>query len=294
MRHPLFIVCPGRSFSSVVCAAIGQHPEAFGVPELNLFVHDTVGELLDIAAPFVGLPGVATGLRRTVAELQFGAQTEETIEKTDRWLAERRDWSGAKMISALGEMADGRMIVDKTPTNTGRRPLRRMLTGFPEAAYLHLARHPGPWMKSKDKVNDKRGRKRSARGTLPPAERNLESDWLERHKTLWSLSEQVGPHQYMYLKGEWFFEDPANIFRQICQWLELSDDDAAIAAMMRPEESPFAKVGPKTARYGNNPGFIESPELRIGAIPEPSLTAEGEPEFSYATRTLGQMMGYPG
>ena len=47
---PLFILCPGRSFSSVVCGMIGSHPEMFALPELNLFCADTVGELLEMAS----------------------------------------------------------------------------------------------------------------------------------------------------------------------------------------------------------------------------------------------------
>ena len=46
MYSPLFILCPGRSFSSVVSAAIGQHPQLYDVPEIYLAIADSVGELL--------------------------------------------------------------------------------------------------------------------------------------------------------------------------------------------------------------------------------------------------------
>jgi hypothetical protein len=32
----MLILCPPRSFSSVVSAMIGQHPQLYGFPELNL------------------------------------------------------------------------------------------------------------------------------------------------------------------------------------------------------------------------------------------------------------------
>src|SRR5262249_46194462 len=39
---PVFILCPIRSFSSVACAMLGQHPELYAFPELRLFNADTV------------------------------------------------------------------------------------------------------------------------------------------------------------------------------------------------------------------------------------------------------------
>ena len=33
MTEPLFILAPPRSFTSVVCAMIGNHPQMLGLPE---------------------------------------------------------------------------------------------------------------------------------------------------------------------------------------------------------------------------------------------------------------------
>lgn len=38
MLEPLFILAPPRSFTSVVCAMIGQHPDMCGLPEVNLAI----------------------------------------------------------------------------------------------------------------------------------------------------------------------------------------------------------------------------------------------------------------
>ena len=40
---PVFVLAPVRSFTSVVCAMIGQHPQMYGLPETNLLCHATVG-----------------------------------------------------------------------------------------------------------------------------------------------------------------------------------------------------------------------------------------------------------
>jgi hypothetical protein len=68
--------------------------------------------------------------------------------------------------------------------------------------------------------------------------------------------------------------------------------------MMKPEDSPFAKLGPDNARFGNNPGFIEKPALRVGKIKaenlhDPLEWFEGQTVyFSNQTRELALMLGY--
>jgi hypothetical protein len=39
--RPLFILAPPRSFTSVICGMIGQHPQMYGLPEVNLFAGET-------------------------------------------------------------------------------------------------------------------------------------------------------------------------------------------------------------------------------------------------------------
>ncbi|HEX2256905.1 MAG TPA: hypothetical protein VHG92_09470, partial [Afifellaceae bacterium] len=41
-----------------------------------------------------------------------------------------------------------------------------------------------------------------------------------------------------------------------------STDDAAVDAMMHPEDSPFSTPGPVNAHLGNDPGFLVSPAVR--------------------------------
>ena len=41
MAAPLFIVAPGRTYTSLIATMLGQHPQTFGLPELNLNAFDT-------------------------------------------------------------------------------------------------------------------------------------------------------------------------------------------------------------------------------------------------------------
>ncbi|MEM1149488.1 MAG: sulfotransferase [Pseudomonadota bacterium] len=291
MREPLIILCPGRSFSSVICAVIGQHPEAFGLPEVHLFATKTVGQMLDIDMPFLGVPGATSGLKRAVAELAFGAQTDETIEKTNAFLHERRDYSGTQMFREICRLAGDRVIVEKSPTNTRRHAADRILAGFPKAKFLHIARQPHATMRSQSKAFAKANKR------LGLSSGN-EMNWLKHHMVAMQVASQVPAEQYMYLKGEWFFEDPAFVLEQICVWLGLSADADSIAQMMKPEESPFACTGPEDAKYGNNVGFIENPHLRIGKIKIEDLANPldwREPNEVYLdneTRALARVLGY--
>lgn len=289
MTQPLFILCPGRSFSSVVCAAIGQHPQMFGLPEINLFSVDTVERLIETEVPFFGIPGVLTGLRRTVAELVFNEQTEDSVNRATAWIEARSKMTGSEMFHALRELAGHRELVDKSPTNSGRKALNRLYAAYPDAFYLHLSRHPRATCRSRVTAHQNR---------KPLDPYAVERLWYNRHLELMQFGQMVPAGRYMFLKGENFFEHPVPILRQICQWIGKADDDAAIAAMMKPEESPFARLGPENAKFGNNPGFIEKPALRVGKIKAENLHDPLEwfedqtVYFTNETRELALMLGY--
>ncbi|MEO8893977.1 MAG: sulfotransferase, partial [Coleofasciculaceae cyanobacterium] len=76
--QPIFILGAPRSFTSVICAMLGQHPETYGVPELNLFIDETLDQLTQ------RLKGIRQfqlhGLLRTVAQLYAGEQTILSVD----------------------------------------------------------------------------------------------------------------------------------------------------------------------------------------------------------------------
>ena len=78
-----FILCPPRTYSSVICAMLGQHPDCYAFPELALFVADMVQGLFDFHSAHCGGLWTASycspGLIRALAQLHDGAQTDETL-----------------------------------------------------------------------------------------------------------------------------------------------------------------------------------------------------------------------
>ncbi len=93
--------------------------------------------------------------------------------------------------------------------------------------------------------------------------------------------------------------DPHTYLPQIAQWLGLDDGPEAIKAMLAPEVSPYACIGPKTAPFGLDPNFLQNPKLdwdRLANISESNLDEElswrpGE-NFSQPVRKLARQFGY--
>jgi hypothetical protein len=261
----LILLSPPRSFSSVVSTMIGQHPALYGFPELHLFIGDTVREVLEreyAAGNYFGPPG----LLRAIAELEFGVQTQQTIAKSIGWLAERRLWSTKEVMDALLARIAPRIGVEKSPI-TAHRPLglERAWAFYPKAQFLHLTRHPVSNAHSMDVFLQHRSRPQKR-----PTFNSLLS-WWRFHRNILDFTRSLPPGQSLMIKGEDILSDPDRYLPQIAQWLGVCTDDEAIAAMKRPEQSPYAYRGPAPAHGGNDGNFMRNPVFRPGPLREPSL-----------------------
>lgn len=291
MREPLFIIAAPRSYTSVIGTMLGQHPQAYGLPEVNLSHGETLGQMWNSVMNQIGL-GTA-GLLRTLAELHEGEQTEEAVIRADQWIGRHNHWTGAQVFHYLQEqIGPDRMMVDKSPRNTfSGANLQRLADAFPNANYLHLTRHPRSMCNSAVSLMKDHGQgKREA---------DPEPTWLRVHTNIVEFMEQLSPGQAVRVKGEALLTAPEFYLSQICEWLDIDRSSDAIDAMLRPEASPFASVGPPSAQYGADPNFLNSPALdfdRLAKIKEASLDGplEWNPgtEFSQPVRRLALQLGY--
>ncbi|MBF0393141.1 MAG: sulfotransferase [Alphaproteobacteria bacterium] len=287
---PLFILCPGRSFSSVVCSMLGEHPELYGLPEVNLFIADTVGQFLD-QVDHPGQRNMRHGILRVLAELDHGEQTDATVDAAFAWLEERRAMSTRDLYYHVCERAAPRRVVDKSPPHGRPENLRRLFQAFPHARFLHLGRHPRTSGISTFKAKQN---KKLAAGANPG---EVQRRWDALHQGILDFAAQLPPGQVMYLQGEMLLENPDPFLRQIATWLGVSAGAQAIEAMKHPEASPYARPGPDQARGGNNRGFLENPALRVGPIKPSSLNGplEWMPDgsgFGQTTHLLARRLGY--
>ena len=269
---PLFILGSPRSFTSIVCAVLGQHPQAYGTPELNLFVEDRVQEL------WARLSGrrqfMIHGVLRMVAQLYAGEQDTLTIDMARRWLQRRLASTTAEVYRELCEKVSPLVIIDKSPVYpTSPRNLNRIHAAFPNAHYLHLLRHPRSQGESVMKL---------ASGmfavladsfdydTLPPT-LDPQISWLSIQQNIGRFLERIPPEQQMRMRGEDFLNNLDENLMVCCEWLGLSVDPASMEAMRHPEASPYAVEGPFGARLGNDINFLRSPQLRDTKIAEALL-----------------------
>lgn len=264
---PLFILAPGRSFTSITCGMIGCHPQMFGLAEINLFAKETVGELQELYRARARLDN---GLLRSLAELAFSEQTHETIEAVRGWLAENAEMSTGELFRTMQAWAGERGLVDKSPLYVFMpEALERIGITAPAAYYLHLTRHPGDTVKSafqlRRLMRDKAVERFPALAKV--METRMEPDapdkmWLQPHRAILAFLESIPAHRQMRLRGEDLLSDPPRHLAAIADWLGIASGKPEIDAMMHPETSPFAAYGPDNARFGNDPNFMESPGLR--------------------------------
>ncbi len=302
MARLLVVLCPPRSFSSLISTMIGQHPEIYGFPELHLMIRETVGELLAWerrCERYTGPPG----LLRTLAELDHGGQTAANVLSAANWVEDRQDWKTSWMldycIKRASEVTGARYCLEKSPS-VAFLPLalERMRQAYPDALYVHVTRHPLGLKKSLEEFV-----RESHRFTPEQKQVRLESSigaWPVAQRNLLDFCGSLAPGQYIRIRGEDVIRDAAGTLGQVAAWLGLRTDAEAIEAMLRPEDSPYASLGPINAAFGNDPKFCASPKFRAGNPRLPAMddffaSEEGQKldaERQGYLRQLANCLGY--
>ena len=217
---------------------------------------------------YAGPPGVL----RTIAELQYGAQTTGTIIKAGAWLVERRAWTTKELVDHLCGLVSPRIAVEKSPvTSSNMAFLQRTYSYYPDAYYLHLTRHPIPSRDSMAEFFGKHNENRSGRTHSRSVDFDPLLVWYRMNRNIMQFTAKLPTGQVMRVKGEEILSEPDRYLPQIAEWLGVRTDRAAIEGMKHPENSPYACVGPAPARGGNDVKFMRSPALREGRVREPSL-----------------------
>lgn len=275
MAAPLFLLAPPRSYTSLINAMIGQHPQAFGLPELCLFNVHLVKDLWIRTSDEIGDESRSRqGLLRAVAEIYSGEQTAATIEMARHWAAAREDRTTGSVYRELVEKIHPLIAVEKSPAYTiSAKRMRAINATFPDARFLHLVRHPVSQCKSVMKMNE------GAYALFVNSIEFLEDRaiiepqfaWHDQNVEILNFLDEVPLDRQMRVRGEEIMSDPRAQLARICRWLGIRDDDAAIDEMMHPERSPFACFGPVNALFGNDPNFLRGPTFHHHKIKLPSL-----------------------
>jgi hypothetical protein len=253
---PLIILSPPRSYSSLVCAMIGQHPRMYAFPELNLFVTDTVGELLDL--PNAG--DYTAGVTRAISELIFGGFDASSWSRAGEWIASRRHMKGCELFAQLVDLVRPLTAVERSPrTAMSRVSIERAIRAFPQARFLHLTRHPVNTVRSFLKAHQPNEARTRVDNEAPRFYAQL---WVHVHQSILEFTQQLHPSRTMRIRAEDMCLGPDAWLLRITQWLGVSSAFASIDAMKHPERSVYARPGPAGFGADNDCSFLVDPWLR--------------------------------
>jgi hypothetical protein len=276
MAAPLFLLAPPRSYTSLVNAMLGQHPQAYGLPELCLF---NVPKLVDM---WRGSDGeiaengsmVRHGLMRAVAEIWCGEQSTATVNMARAWCIVREQWDTGQVFQEIVARLHPLVAVEKSPSYTMTLSrMRAMYETFPDARFLHLTRHPVGQCKSLMAINDGAFSLKMEGFELNDDGAILEPQvaWHDINVNILDFLDEVPAEQQMRMRGEDIMAEPQKCLAKIARWAGLRDDDEAVAEMMHPERSPYACFGPINALFGNDPNFLAGATFRPHKPKLPSL-----------------------
>jgi len=267
MAAPIFLLAPPRSYTSLVNAMLGQHPQAFGLPELCLFNVDKLIDLWRGSKTEISENGslVRHGLLRAVAEIYSGEQRSTSINMAFAWASAREQWDTAQVYQEIVAKIHPLVAVEKSPSYTmSVKRMQAARKAFPEARFVHLVRHPVAQCKSLMAINDGafclKVEAFELRDDLALLEPQIA--WHDINMNILDFLDEVPAEQQIRLRGEDVMTEPQRYLAHIAHWAGLRDDDEAVDAMMHPERSPFACFGPVNALFGNDPNFLAGPTFR--------------------------------
>jgi hypothetical protein len=214
------------------------------------------------------------GLLRAVAEIYGGEQSNATIRMANHWVASRQHLSTGEVCRELVDHIHPLIAVEKSPSYTiSLKRMQAIYRTFPDARFLHLVRHPVATCKSIMALNEGAFALYVNSIDFLPDRAIIDPQfaWHDLHINILNFLDQVPKSQQMRVRGEDIMEDPSHFLGDVCRWLGIRDDAAAIEEMMHPERSPFACFGPITALFGNDPNFLRGPAFRSHKVKIPPM-----------------------
>jgi hypothetical protein len=220
VREPIFILAAPHSLSSLLSAALGQHPEVYATPGLHLHGGALVGE--SIANARNEQPTQIHSLLRTIAHLYSSEQTVESVVMARRWLRRRDRLPSDEVYREICQKAAPRLVIERCPIQTGAATiLHSMGTAFPSARFIYLVRHP--FAQGKAALSDLQNTKKLIRDHR---ENNVESPeldpqfaWFETQITIFEFLETIPKERQWHLRVEDLVTEPSTVLSDLCSWL---------------------------------------------------------------------------
>ena len=259
---PLLVLSAPGAEAARVAAMLGRHPEAYGLPELNLHLASTVEGLLAVFQISQG--NERDGLLRAVGELYCGGQGLAGIAAAREWLRRRGDWSSMELLAEFGgRLAPKLPVLAESGLAWRPHDVQDWLAQVPDARVLQVVRHPrtqcaelalrlqGPLFVPPDYKDY----------GVDPAVIDPQLAWYRVNRNIEQAAAALPAAQVRRLQVEDLFAAPEETLRGVCEWLGLSCGESAVWRMLHPEDGPYSRIGNAEAPYGMELEFHEAPEF---------------------------------
>ncbi|MEO1558725.1 MAG: condensation domain-containing protein, partial [Cyanobacteria bacterium J06632_19] len=212
-KQAIFILCTGRSGSTLLRVIMAGHPQLFAPPELYLLSFNTLAER---KAAFSGRNNfLGEGVIRSIMEIKNcdGEQAQQIMEEL-----ESQNLSTKEFFSLMQEWLPGKIIADKTPPYVfNREVLQRAEEEFENPLYIHLQRHPLATIRSMTE----------ARLDLLVAmeenqfsvEQKGELMWLISHQNILEFLKNIPSSRQHQLRYEDLVQQPQTTVNQLCEFI---------------------------------------------------------------------------
>lgn len=280
---PMLLLGPPGGDIARVAGAIGRQHGLLALPELRIASADTVGQTLALHARAEDRAG--DGLLRTIAQLRFGAQTEQTVTAATHWLERRGEWCIADLVDWLLHNSGGRhLLFHEAHAALRIQDVERLIHALPDALYVHLVE---PVARFCARVHrDMHGRLFNPPealhhvGAYPTLAPSLM--WFRVHDTLLRLHSDHPQLRWRMLRADLVRTRPERVLDPLLAELGTTGFDASARAPL-----PFAGPGPRNAPLGDDSGYLSEPDAWPVLPPPPHDPGLDHPDLAALAQRIG-------
>ncbi len=214
-RPAIFVLSAPRSGSTLFRVMLNSHPGLFAPPELELLSFNTLAER---RLAFSGSQSFwLEGTIRAIMALKNRGAAEAKAEMREM---EERGLTTKECYRQLQEWANGRRLVDKTPSYAlDRAILERAEADFHDTHFIHLARHPYGMIRSFEEAHLEqiffRHEHKFTRREL------AELIWLVSNENILEFLADIPTQRQRRVSFEELLEEPERVLRGVCDFLGL-------------------------------------------------------------------------
>ncbi|MEO1554833.1 MAG: sulfotransferase [Pseudomonadota bacterium] len=266
---PILVLAPPGSDGQTVAAALGRHPDAYDLPQLNVELEATVYDLVfDMIGP---RSAQLHGTLRALALLLSGEQSMTSIDMARRWLMRRLARPSAEVATwMLSQLAPQRAVVPVSGGLFTTRSRARLAETYPGADLVIVRRSPARFHAAV--MADHAGAAATLLGAYTgsdgtPATPDPMQLWEMAEDAMEALVALMPRARVVDVVPETLAETPLAELHRLADALGLSTASQDVAAMLHPQASPFAGPGP----YGAHSSGLIRPLDALAIAPTDPL-----------------------